>query len=88
MRVDIARMWNKNTNVIPVVTGEKGSILNSLENHLKNIGTSSNITTLQKYVLVGEAQILRCVLSVSDDGLIENTIMTHAKSKARLTETR
>lgn len=58
LRVNIARMWNKNTNVIPVVTGEKGSILNSLENHLKNIGTSPNITTLQKYVLVGEAQIL------------------------------
>ena len=79
---------DKNTNVIPVVTGEKGSILNSLENRLKNIGTSPNITTLQKYVLVGAAQILRRVLSVSDNDLIENTIMRHDKSTARLAETR
>ena len=57
-------MLNKNTKIIPVVTGALGSILQSLENHFKNITISPNITTLQKSPLLETARIPQRVLSV------------------------
>ena len=62
LRVEIARMWNRETTVVPIVIGALGSIPKKLKNHLERIGIKPSITTLQKTALLGSANILRKVL--------------------------
>lgn len=63
LRVEIARMWNRETTVVPVVIGALGSIPKKLKFHLDRIGISPNIKSLQKSAILGSANILRKVLS-------------------------
>ena len=62
LRLEMARMWNKETVIVPIIIGALGSILNDLKCNLKELGISYNVGTLQKSVLPGTASILRKVL--------------------------
>ena len=65
LRLEIARMWDKETLIVPIIIGALGSIPNDLEcNSKKKIDISYNVETLQKSVLLGTANILRKVLSI------------------------
>ena len=50
--------------VVPIIIGALGSIPNDLESYLGKLGISYNVGTLQKYVSLGIANILRKVLSI------------------------
>ena len=64
LRLEIARMWDKETLIVPIITGALGSIKNDLECNLKKLDIPCNVETLQKSVLLGTANILRKVLSI------------------------
>ena len=64
LQLEIARMGDKETLIVPIIIGALGSIPNDLEYNLKNLGISYNVGTLQKSVLLGIANILRKVLSI------------------------
>ena len=64
LRLEIARMWDKETLIVPIIIGALGSIPNNLECNLRKLGISYNIGTLQKPVLLRTAIILRKVLSI------------------------
>ena len=55
LRLEIARMWDKETSIVPIIIGALGSIPNDLECDLNKLGISYN---------VGTANILRKVLSI------------------------
>ena len=63
LRLEIARMWDKETLIVPIIIGALGSIPNDLECNLKKLDIY-NVETLQKSVLLGTANILRKVLSI------------------------
>ena len=64
LRLEITRIWDKETLIVPIIIGALGSIPNDLECNLKKLGISYNVETLQKSVLLGTANILRKVLSI------------------------
>ena len=64
LRLEIARMWDKETLIVLIIIGALGSIPNDLECNLKKLDISYNVETLQKSVLLGTANILRKVLSI------------------------
>ena len=64
LRLEIARMWDKETSIVPVIIVALGSIPNDLECNLKKLDISYNVETLQKSVLLGTANILRKILSI------------------------
>ena len=55
LQLEIARMWGKETSIVPIIIGALGSIPNDLECDLNKLGISYN---------VGTANILRKVLSI------------------------
>ena len=55
-RLEIARMWDKETLIVPIIIGALGSIPNDLECNLTKLGISYNVGTLQKSVLLGNCQ--------------------------------
>ena len=63
LRLEIARMWDKET-IVPIIIGALESIPNDLECNLKKLDISYNAETLQKSVLLGTTNILRKVLSI------------------------
>ena len=64
LRLEIARMWDKETLIVPIIIGALGSIPKDLECNLKKLEISYNVETLQKSVLLGTANILTKVLSI------------------------
>ena len=64
LRLEIARMWDKETLIVPIIIGALGSIPNDLECNLNKLGISYNVGTLQKPVLLGTANILGKLLSI------------------------
>ena len=63
-RVEIARVWNMEKEVVPVVTGALGFIPKNLHRHLERLGIKVHVPTMQKSALLGTAYILPKVLSV------------------------
>ena len=64
LRLEIARMWDKETLIVPIIIGALGYIPSDLECNLNKLGISYNVGALQKSVLLGTANILRKVLSI------------------------
>ena len=64
LRLEISRLWNKKTTIIPIIIGALGSIPGDLKKQLENLGIECSIDILQKSVLLGTANILRQVLSI------------------------
>jgi len=62
LAVEIQRMWNVKTNVIPVIIGTTGTILKSFRKYGSNIPGKHEVKELQKTAILGTAHILRKVL--------------------------
>ena len=64
LRVEISRLWNKRTTIIPIIIGALGSVPNDLKKQLDSLGIKYSLSILQKSVLLGTANILRHVLAI------------------------
>ena len=63
LTIEIQRMWNVKTRVIPVVTGATGTISKSFRKQVSNIPGHHDVRELQKTVILGTTVILRKVLT-------------------------
>jgi len=62
LTIEIQRMWNVKTKVIPVIIGATGTISKSFRKHTSNIPGNHEIKELQKTAILGTAHTLRKVL--------------------------
>ena len=62
LTIEIQRMWNVNTKVIPVIIGVTGTISKSFRKYVSNIPGKHEVKELQKTAILGTAHILRKVL--------------------------
>jgi len=62
LTIEIQRMWNVKTKVIPVITGATGTISVSLRKYVNIIPGKHEVKELQKTAILGTAHLLRNVL--------------------------
>ena len=62
LTIEIQRMWNAKTKVIPVILGATGTISKSFRKYVSNIQGKHEVKELQKTAILGNAHILRKVL--------------------------
>jgi len=62
LTIEIQRMCNVKTNVIPVIMGATGTISKSFRKYLSNILGKHEVKELRKTIILGTAHILRKVL--------------------------
>ena len=62
LTLEIQRMWNLKTKVIPVIIGATGTISKSFRKYVSNIPGKHEFKELQKTAILGTAHILRKVL--------------------------
>jgi len=62
LAIEIQRMWNVKTKVIPVIIGATGTISKSFRKYVSNIPGKHEDKELQKTAILGTAHILRKVL--------------------------
>ena len=62
LTIEIQRMWNVKTKVIPVIIGATGTISKSFTKYLSNIPGKHEVKELQKTTILGTVHILRLVL--------------------------
>jgi len=60
--IEIQRMSDVKTKVMPVIIGATGTISNSLRKYVSNIPGKHEVKELQKTAILGTAYILRKVL--------------------------
>jgi uncharacterized alpha/beta hydrolase family protein len=63
LTIEIQRMWNAKTKVIPVIIGATGTISKSFRKYVSNILGNHEVKELQKTAILGTAHILRKVLT-------------------------
>ena len=63
LELEIQRMWQMKTEVIPVVFGALGTVKEGMVENIKKVSERASVTETQKIRLLGFAQILRKVLS-------------------------
>jgi len=62
LTIEIQRMWNVKTKVMPVLTGVTRTISKSFRKYVNNIPGKHEVKELQKTAILGTAHILRKVL--------------------------
>jgi len=62
LTIEIQRMWNVKTKVIPVIIGATGTISKSFRKYMSNMPGKHEVKELQKTATLGTAHILRKVL--------------------------
>jgi hypothetical protein len=62
LTIEIQRMWNVKTDVIPVIIGATGTISKSFRKYLSNVPGIHEVKELQKTATLGTAHTLRKVL--------------------------
>jgi hypothetical protein len=62
LTIEIPRMWNVKTRVIPVIIGATETISKSFRKHVSTIPGNYDVRQLQKTAILGTAHILRKVL--------------------------
>jgi enolase len=62
LTIEIQRMWNVKTKVIPVIIGATGTISKTFRKYVSNITGTHEVKELQKTAILGTAHILRKVL--------------------------
>jgi hypothetical protein len=63
LTIEIQRMWNVKTNVIPVIIGATGTVSKSFRKYMSNITGNHEVKELQKTAILDNAHILRKVLT-------------------------
>ena len=61
LTIEIQRMWNVKTKVIPVIIGATGTISKSFRKYVRNIPGNHEVKELQKTAILGTAHMLRKV---------------------------
>jgi len=61
--IEIQRMWNVKTRVIPVIIGATGTISKSFRKYVSDIPGNHDVKELQKTAILGTAHILGKVLT-------------------------
>ena len=64
LELEIQRMWQMKTEVIPVVVGALGTIKKGTVENIKRVSERANVTKTQKISMLGSARIPRKVLNV------------------------
>jgi len=62
LTIEIRRMWNVKTKVIPVIIGATGTISKSFRKYVNNIPGIHEVKELQKTAILGTVHTLRKVL--------------------------
>ena len=62
LTIEIQRMWNVKTKVIPVLKGATGTISKSFGKYASNIPGKYVVKKLQKTAILGTAHIIRKIL--------------------------
>ena len=62
LTIEIERMWNVKTKVIPVTTGATGTISKSFRKYVSNLPGKHEVKEIQKTAILGTEHILRKVL--------------------------
>ena len=62
LTIEIHRMWNVKTKVIPVTIGATGTISNSFRKYVSNIPGKHEVKELQETAILSTAHLLRKVL--------------------------
>jgi hypothetical protein len=60
--IEIKRMWNLKSTIIPVIIGATGIVTRSLRKNLEAIQGKHSIDSLQKTAILGTSHIIRKVL--------------------------
>ena len=63
LTIEIQRMWNVKTRVIPVIIGVTGTISKSFRKFVSDIPGNHDVKELQKTAILDTAHILRKVLT-------------------------
>ena len=63
LTIEIQRMWNVKTRVIPVIIGATGTISKSFRKYMSDIPGNHDVKELQKTAILSTAHILRKVLT-------------------------
>ena len=63
LTIEIQRMWNVKTRVIPVKIGAIGTITKSFRKYVSNISGNHEVRELQKTAILGTSHIFRKVLT-------------------------
>ena len=63
LTIEMQRMWNVKTKVIPVIIGATGTISKSFRKYVSNIPGNHEVKELQKKAILDTAHILRKVLT-------------------------
>jgi hypothetical protein len=59
LTIEIQRMWNVKTRVIPVIIGATGTISKSFRKYMSNIAGNHEVKELQKTAILSTAHILK-----------------------------
>ena len=62
LTIEIQRMWNVKTKVIPVIIGATGTISKTFRKYVSNTPGKHEVKELQKTAILGTAHIFRKVL--------------------------
>jgi hypothetical protein len=62
LTIEIQRLWNVKTKVIPVIIGATGTISKTFRKYVTNIPGHHEVKELQKTDILGTAHVLRKVL--------------------------
>jgi hypothetical protein len=62
LTIEIQRMWNVKTGVIPVIIGATGTISKSYRKYVSTIPGNHDVRELQKTAILGTAHIILKVL--------------------------
>ena len=62
LTIEMQRMWNVKTKVIPVIRGATGTTSKSFRKYVSNIPGKHEVNELQKTAILGTAHTLRKVL--------------------------
>ncbi len=60
-------MWKKKVEVVPVIIGTTGIVEKNMKKYLNKIPGQHNIYSLQRSAVLGNAHILRKVLSIKPE---------------------
>jgi len=62
LTIEIQRMWNAKTKVIPVIIGATGTVSKLFRKYVSNIPGKHEVKELQKTAILGTAHIIRKAL--------------------------
>ena len=89
LTIEIERMWNVKTKVIPVIIGATWTISKSFRKYVSNVPGNHEVKELQKTAILGTTHILRKVLTERYNGVNAGTSdMSTMNSNTRIAATR